>query len=35
MFQFALDCFVEVFVEISSHEILYQYKDKILDLVLD
>lgn len=35
MFQFALDCFVEVFVEISSHEILYRFKDKILDLILN
>jgi hypothetical protein len=35
MFQFALNCFVEGFVEISSHEILYRLKDKILDLILD
>lgn len=35
MFQFAFASFVEVFVEISSHEILYQYKDKILNLILD
>ena len=35
MLQVAMDWFYEVFADISSHEILYQYKDKILDLILD
>lgn len=30
-----LDCFVILFVSISSHEILFEFKVKILDLVLD
>ena len=35
MLEFIMTNFFEVFVEISSHEILHQYKDKILDLYLD